>query len=153
MWVHPYPFPSLLKQKLFCCDFASHWNFSYTYESSLTAVLQYFESCGWENLHSDLQSSWTMGTAHCLFIYLYMVWIGFYFFAVELGLADIGFTLTVSIASRWYFSAVVLKITSPSQDIYCFCTKMCRKLTKFSLSASMQLAQDLINQLFWSFWS
>lgn len=157
MWIHPFPFHSLLKQKLFCCDFASPWSFSHTCESSLTTMLKCFESCGWENVHSDLQSSRVTGTAHCddsFYVFTY-IWseLVFTFFAVEFGLANICFTVTVSISSRQYFSAVVLKITSPSADISCFCTRMCRKLTKFSLSTSMQPGKDLINQLFCSFWS
>lgn len=92
-----------------------------------------------------------MGTTHCddsfyLFTYLWPELV-FTFFAVKLGVAGICFRVTVSIPRRWHFSAVVLKITSLSEAISCFCSKMCSKLINFSLSTSMQPDKDLINQL------
>lgn len=96
-----------------------------------------------------------MGTAHCddsfyLFTYLWPELV-FTFFADKFGLAGICFRATVSISATWHLSAVVLKITSLSEAVSCFCTKICRKLIKFSLSTSMQPDKDLINQLVCSF--
>lgn len=71
-----------------------------------------------------------MGTAHCddsfyLFPYLWPELV-FTFFAVKLGLAGLCFKVTISVPGRQHFSSVVLKITSLSEAISCFCTKICR---------------------------
>jgi len=96
-----------------------------------------------------------MGKAHCddsfyLFTYSWPELI-FTFFVVKLSLAGICFSMTVSIPGRQHFSAVVLKMTPLSEAISCFCTKIGRKVIKFSLPTCMQTDKDLITQLFCSF--
>lgn len=143
-------------QKLFLCNCTSPQNFSNVHKSSLATMLTYFERYGSETLHSFFQRSWAKETAHTamtLLIYLLIsglnsfVRLFVFFFFLHFFSCQIGswwhFLYTDSIPGRWYFSLVVPNITSLSEAVSCFCTEICRKLIKCSLSTSISHTKTL----------